>query len=295
MEQQAGRNVDMAQRIHQAEPRYPFTFVVAGDSGAWPDPTADAIFSELVRQVSELDPAPSFFANLGDFAGPGTRDRHEHYLGLIEPLPVPDICVLGNHELDAEEGLRSFSRLHGPANFEFAYGNTCFVVLRSVPGTVGQIDIPSEGPLAGLGPRQEDLDFLAGTLERAGEPNRVILMHMPPSLGGHFAPHPEWGFSQYEDEFLDLLRLYRVDLVCCAHGLAFDTVMHEGTRFVMSGGGGSGLCSHFRGICTEGAGRPEDRGAVFHAVEIRITEAGKISGRLIQAFARPDAGSAYRF
>jgi hypothetical protein len=76
-----------------------------------------------------------------------------------------------------------------------------------------------------------------------------------------------------------------VKLVCCAHGLAFDRHVHEGVEFVMSGGGGSGLCSHFRGICTEGPGHPDDRGALFHAVEVTISEAGEVSLRVIQAFA----------
>lgn len=73
-------------------------------------------------------------------------------------------------------------------------------------------------------------------------------------------------------------------LVCCAHGLAFDTHVHEGIRFVMSGGGGSGLCSHYRGVCTEGSGHPEDRGGLFHAVVITVTKSGEISGRVMQAF-----------
>jgi hypothetical protein len=57
----------------------------------------------------------------------------------------------------------------------------------------------------------------------------------------------------------------------------------------MSGGGGSGLCSHFRGVCTEGARRPEDRGSVYHAVELTVTEAGDVSGRVLQAFEPPGA------
>jgi hypothetical protein len=52
----------------------------------------------------------------------------------------------------------------------------------------------------------------------------------------------------------------------------------------MSGGGGTGLCSHMGGICAEGPKRPEDRGSIFHAVEIAISEAGRISGRVLQAF-----------
>jgi hypothetical protein len=160
-----------------------------------------------MAQVSGLDPPPVFFAQLGDFAGPGTAERHEHYLGLVAGLPIPDVCVVGN-------------------------------------------------------PREADL-ALDGALEAAEEPHRVVLMHMPPYLDGRFAPHTEWGFRQREAEFLALLHARGVGLVCCAHGLAFDECVHDGIRFVMSGGGGSGLCSHVRGVCTEGAGRPEDRGSLF--------------------------------
>ena len=42
----------MAERISASPVRYPFSFVIAGDSGAWPDPTADAIFAQLCRRAS---------------------------------------------------------------------------------------------------------------------------------------------------------------------------------------------------------------------------------------------------
>jgi hypothetical protein len=91
---------------------------------------------------------------------------------------------------------------------------------------------------------------------------------------------------------VELLHDHRVKLVCCAHGLAFDHHVHDGIRFVMSGGGGSGLCSHRRGICTEGPGRPEQRGALFHVVEITVAASGAISGRVLQAFDRSGTGVA---
>jgi Calcineurin-like phosphoesterase len=290
------RNVAMAERIESAPVEYPFRFVVAGDSGAWPDPTADGIFGQLVRQVAALDPAPVFFANLGDFAGPGTLDRHEHYLGLVEPLSVPNVCVVGNHDLDDPSGPEAFASVHGPMNFTFAYGHTRFVAIDAAPGEVGEIVIHGAGTPEGTeGPREAALEFLARTLEAATEPHRVVLMHMPPNLDGRFEPHPEWGFSRREDEFLGLLREHGVALVCCAHGLAFDHHVHGGIRFVMSGGGGTGLCSHLRGICTAGDGYPEDRGGLFHAVEMTVTEAGAVSGRVIQAFEAPDASPRLAF
>jgi len=287
------RNVVMAERIERAPVRYPFSFVVAGDSGAWPDPTADGIFAELLAQVSALDPPPVFFAQLGDFAGPGTAERHDRYLGLVAGLPMPDICVVGNHDLDDAGGAEAFAHVHGPMNFSFAHGHTRFVALHAQPGVTGEVEVRGADSLEGLeGPREEDLAFLDHTLEAAEEPHRVVLMHMPPHLDGRFAPHADWGFRQREAEFLALLRDHGVKLVCCAHGLAFDECLHDGIRFVMSGGGGSGLCSHFRGVCTEGAGHPEDRGSLYHAVEMTISEAGAISGRVIQAFDR--AGAADR-
>jgi len=109
-------------------------------------------------------------------------------------------------------------------------------------------------------------------------------MHCPPHLGGRFAPHPEWGFDVRESEFLSLVRSHEVKLVCSAHALFFDHLAYDATRFVVSGGGGTALCSHFRGVCAEGEGLPEDRGALVHAVQIIVTEDGAISGRVLQAF-----------
>jgi hypothetical protein len=274
------RNLRMAARIAATPVRHPFSFVVAGDSGAWPNPTADAILAQLLRQTAALEPAPVFFANLGDFAGPGTRERHERYLGLVEALPVPDVCVVGNHDLEDGGAPEAWAAVHGPANFDFAYGSTRFVV----------IDGASAGDADTAGPPEEALAFLDRTLAGASEPHRVVLMHAPPHLGGRITPHPEWGFSEGEAEFLDLVRRHDVRLVCCAHALAFDHHVDDGTRYVISGGGGTALCSHWHGVCAEGPGRPEDRGALFHAVQITLAESGAVSGRVLQAFASAGDG-----
>lgn len=271
----------MAERIEETSAGEPLRFAFAGDSGAWPDPTADAIFAQLVRQVAELE--PRFFVNLGDFAGPGRLERHEAYLRLVRPLKIPNICVVGNHDLDDASGAAVWEAVHGPMNFAFGCGHTRFVAIHAA-SRVGRHD--RQGPPEAVeGPRQEDLDFLDAALSRADEPNRVVLMHMPPYLGGRHAPHENWGFGRHQSEFLQILHRHRVKLVCCAHGLAFDDHVHDGIRFVMSGGGGSGLCSHLRGICTEGEGTPEDRGALFHFVEIAIAVNGSLSGGVVQAFA----------
>jgi hypothetical protein len=280
------RNLRMAQRIAAAPVHYPFSFVVAGDSGAWADPTADAIYTQLLEQTARLRPAPLFFANLGDFAGPGTRERHEHYLRLVERLPMPNVCIVGNHDLDDPGGPATWAQVHGPANFEFGYGHTRFIAIDAAP---------SETPDGTDGPDDDALAFLAHSLEAATEPHRVVLMHCPPHFDERFDPHPEWGFTVRKPAFLDLVRRHDVNLVCCAHALLFDHHVDRGTHFVLSGGGGSAICSHLRGVCTPGEGAPEDRGALFHAVEIAITEDGAVSGRVLQAFDPVDGHARLRF
>jgi hypothetical protein len=65
------RNLQMAERIGATPVRYPFSFVIAGDSGAWSDPTADAIYTQLLRQTARLTPAPVFFATSATSPDPG--------------------------------------------------------------------------------------------------------------------------------------------------------------------------------------------------------------------------------
>ena len=174
----------MVERIEAAQTRGVVSFVLVGDSGAWPDPTAEAIFAALVEVIAALDPAPVFVAQLGDFAGPGTPERHERYLELVGPLGVPNICIVGNHDLDDPSGLETFERIHGPVNFDFGIGHTRFVALHSEPGLVGEVAV-AEPPEGTQGPREKDLAYLDEALTGADEPNRVVLMHMPPYLDGH--------------------------------------------------------------------------------------------------------------
>jgi hypothetical protein len=271
-----GRNAAMAERIGEAGVDYPFSFVIAGDSGAWPDPTADAIFSDLVGQTAALDPAPAFFANLGDFAGPGTPDRHEQYLKLVAPLELPNVCLVGNHDLEDPAGAAAFEAVHGSSNFSVACAGTRFVAIDGASGQAGSLGDTTPPDTAG--PSAAALGYLDDALAAASEPHRVVLLHAPPHLGGHYAPQPECGFKQGEPEFLEIIRRHDVTLVCCAHGLGYDHHVHDGVRFVMSGGGGAALYLSYKN-----AGR--DRGAIFHAVEITLADDGSASGRVFQAFA----------
>lgn len=262
------RNTSNISQIEATPVKYPFCFTIAGDTAASPNPVGDAIFGEILRQMQQLGPKPLFFANLGDFAGPGTLECHEHYLRLVGHLNIPNICTMGNHDADDPVGGENFARLYGPVNFQFAYGNTCFVAIN----------------VHNPGPREVDLDFLAEALGSDGHPNQVVLMHMPPNLNNHYAPHPEWGFSRLEREFLDIVKTHRVRLVCCAHVVAYDYYVYDGIPLVVSGGGGWGLCSHYGGCQSLAMGTPGQRGSFYHFVQVSVDKSGAISGRVIPAF-----------
>jgi 3',5'-cyclic AMP phosphodiesterase CpdA len=278
------RNLRMAERIEADSVHYPFSFVIAGDSGAWPDPTADAIFAQLLRQIAELRPV--FFAHLGDFAGPGTIDRHRHYLQLVSGLRIPNVCLIGNHDLEDPSGGDAWSEVHGPRDFQFACGHTRFVAIDGASGQAGPLGDTRPPDTAGPGP--EALRYLDEALAAAPEPQRVVLLHAPPHLDGHYAPQPECGFRQGEAEFLDIIRRHGVKLVCCAHGLGYDHHVRDGIRFVMSGGGGAALYLSYRDAGAE-------RGALFHAVQITLDGTGGVSGRVLQAFAPPGSAPPFAF
>ncbi len=186
------RNLLMAERIEAAQVRYPFPFVVAGDSGAWPDPKADAIFAQLLRQTAELRPA--FFANLGDFAGPGTRERHARYLELVSGLEIPNVCLIGNHDLEDPRAAEAWAAVHGPRNFQFACAGTRFVAIDGASGQAGPLGDTRPSDTAGPGPAA--LRFLDSALfhavqitlhEDGGVSGRVLQAFAPPGGAAPFA------------------------------------------------------------------------------------------------------------
>lgn len=266
------RNPNMIAQIEGAPVAYPFTFTLLGDTAAGPTPVGDLIFAQMLRQMAQLTPTPRFMVNLGDFAGPGLLPRHEHYLQMVEGVPFPNLCLSGNHDCDDPTGFDVFQQVHGAHNFTFSYGNVGFVCINGHGGK----HIP--------GPQANDIAFLEKALAAAPHPTKIVMLHMPPNFNDRYAPHPDWGFKQFEVEFLRIVKAYGVKLVCSAHVIAFDQHIHDGVQYVVSGGGGWGLCTHY-GHCV-GAwdlGHPPHTGAFYHFVEITVGADGTISGLVYMA------------
>jgi hypothetical protein len=182
MTDRVARNARMAERIAATPVRHPFSFVIAGDSGAWPDPTADAIFAQLLRQIAGLRPAPVFLAHLGDFAGPGTVARHQHYLELAARVEIPNVCLIGNHDLEDPGAAAAWTAVHGPRNFHFAHGTTRFVAIDGASGQAG--DLGDTTPSDTAGPSVEALAYLDETLAATAEDIRDGIRFVMSGGGG---------------------------------------------------------------------------------------------------------------
>ena len=189
------------------------------------------------------------------------------------------MCVVGNHDLDDPGGRAAWTAVHGPVEFTFAAGHTRFVALDAAP---------RETPAGtrGAGRRRRWRSSTGRWPPRTSRTGSCsCTARRTPAAA---SPRTRSGASpSREREFLGLLREHRVGLVCCAHALFFDTWVQDGTRFVVSGGGGTALCSHFRGVCAPGEGLPADRGALFHAVALTVGADGAVGGRVLQAFDAP--------
>jgi len=258
------RNLMAIRRIQDVPLHYSFRFVMIGDTYTAPSPAAEARFAQLRSQIKQLDPIPLFVVNLGDFAYPGTLSRHEPYCYLIDEFEIPTITIIGNHELDDPSGYENYHRFYGEENFYFDYGNTRFIVIYSA---YGKSVIP--GGLGG-GPRTQDLAFLEDRLKGDTHTNRIVFMHVPPYLGGHYEQYPVAGsFKDKEREFLALVEGYKVKMVGCAHVLAFDKYFYKGVHYLVSGGGGADL-------------RAQGRNIFHHFVLITINKSGQITGNVIK-------------
>jgi len=274
-EQESQRNSRMISRIEGTTVEYPFSFCIIGDTGFVPNAAGDAYFSRALEHMAQLTPKPLFLVNLGDFCGPGTLKRHEQYRKLLDNLSSASICVIGNHELDDDRGEANFKEIIGPANFSFVHGNTLFMAIRSFQRSGGQ-----------HGPQREDLAFLDQQLRQKGwqYPVRIVLMHMPPNMNGHYEPHcgEAWAFTHLESEFLQIAKDQHITMVCSAHITGYDRHTFEGMTVLVSGAGGGAVGTSYSGIFPN---QPPNRAGFEHFVQLTVEKSGSISGRIYRIMA----------
>jgi hypothetical protein len=208
------------------EKGFPFSFLVLSDthlsSGAM----------TLIRKALKAGDY-SFMVILGDIVNRPDIRYHDFFLNRMTQeirIPFPVFLVPGNHDIDLFSDTKRVDRrvtpeiyesLYGPRNFDFVYNNCLFIICGVDPGN------PSDY-----------LRHLRDSLSTKGDGKRyrLIFMHNPPGIiGAASFDLPN------QDEFLNLLKTYRVTTCFFGDYHAYSRMWREGTNLILSGGGGGHL------------------------------------------------------
>lgn len=192
-----------------------FDFVVLGDSRNGPE-----VYPRLLAQAAARHPL--FILHVGDLVNNGKPEEFESYARQIASLPVPMIYVPGNHDL--RNGEAPYLQFVGAPNWFFDLGPVRFIGLDNGQGT-----------------------FTAEALamaRKAFTDQKICLaaFHYPP-------PISRWRVHAMDEdkdkgntrEVLDLIRKTKTPLVFLGHIHLYDEMDFDGSRYVISGGGGAKL------------------------------------------------------
>ena len=204
----------------------PFSFLVMGD------PHLSSRTITLIKKAVKAGDY-SFMVILGDMVSRPDIRYHYFFLNRMTQeiqVPFPVFLVPGNHDIDLFSEVKRMDRrvtpeiyesFYGPRNFDFVYNNCLFIICGVDPGN------PSGY-----------LSHLRDTLSKKGDGKRYrfIFMHNPPGLIGAFSFN-----LPNQDEFLNLLKTYRVTTCFFGDYHAYSRMWRDGTNLILSGGGGGNL------------------------------------------------------
>lgn len=142
------------------------------DAGLLTDTTRT--LGEVVARIDALEEKPAFVVIAGDLTNHGEPDAYRKLATLLEPLSLPMVMALGNH--DTRPGFRSVM-LADPGDLEAPYAHD--TVIAGIHLIVLDSSIP--GRISGtLG--DDQLAFLEAALAREPQAPKVVVCHHPPHL-----------------------------------------------------------------------------------------------------------------
>lgn len=206
----------------------PFSFLVVGDT------RTSTIFEEFYQETA-LSIDPDFGVIIGDFVANPELNRHRFFMGELAEwgMRFPVFLIAGNHDVVTKHERRldhmydpvyvaDFERLYGPANFSFSYRGCLFIGLNDAY-------------------RIDYLDYLKDVLAArpSGTLMTFVFMHIPPpSL---IVDSVQGRQMEGEEEFMRLMDDYDVDFVFSGDFHSYFRTDRGHTRYIVTGGGGSGL------------------------------------------------------
>lgn len=213
-----------------------FSFVVLGDCRG-----NDAVYAALLTMAAAYKPL--FILVTGDVANTGAADEFAHYGNLIKPVPFPIVHVPGNH--DVSSGKDNYVKAFGPPNWSFSYGAYRFIGLDNAGGSFSK----------------DTIAFASEMLQ----PDKTcfVAFHVPPDFG-RWQVHA-MNKGGHGEEMAALLEKAGVPYVFLGHIHLYDEIDRNGTKYVISAGGGAPLYGKF------GFGKPEYGLVVVHVSDSGIT------------------------
>ena len=186
-----------------------YSFIATGDNRDGPD-----IYKNILKQSAKHKPA--FMINTGDFISRGTIAEYNEYVNLIKPALFPIINVIGNHDINAQQGRKVYNQYFGECNFYFDFGKDRFIFLDTNDGLSNN--------------RLNWLEKLLSEKKRY----KFVSMHKPPytMIWSH-------SFSANSKKFMQLVEKYKVNYALCGHIHAFDKLVQNNVNYIITGGGGA--------------------------------------------------------
>ena len=208
-----------------------FTFAVIGDSGH--GGKNQLAIAGLLERLE-----PDLILHTGDVIYPSGEDRHYDprffmpYREIIKGVPV--FPVLGNHDVEKENGTAYLKNFYLPSNdpqntgryYSFDWGNAHFVALDS------ELYYEDAG-----GNHEEQKAWLERDLSATHRPWTFVFFHRPV-----YSSSEHGSDEKVRKDLEPILRRHGVDLVFSGHDHNYErTVPIHGVIYIVTGGGGRNL------------------------------------------------------
>ena len=162
--------------------------------------------SMALDKVAAMDTNPSFILVTGDLSNYGELASYKALKGLMDPVTLPVVYTLGNHDdpAHAAEGLLGRAGDDAPWDSEQVIDGVHIIALdTSVPGRVG-------GALT-----EAQFRFLAEALGRSPDLPKLLMIHHPPTMGNDT---PEYNLGAEDSQKLgEMIRGSGVRAILCGH------------------------------------------------------------------------------
>jgi predicted phosphodiesterase len=199
----------------------PLTFAVLGDSRSNPP-----VFRQILGQM-DRSPGLAFAIIVGDLVETGSAENFREFLKLVRHnLRLPLLTVLGNHDLEKDQGPRLYRAIFGPDYYAFHLLDHYFIVVN-------------DAEPHGLGEPQ--WLWLEEELKKSrAYKTRLVFLHVPlfdPRGGEKRHCLPETTGRR----LAALLRQYGVTHIFAGHIHSYFSGHWDGVPYTITGGAGAPL------------------------------------------------------